>query len=127
MQLSKQNHLTCFIKKKKNNLFVSFYFLGKNEYYNLGYLTKQKSVEKSLTFLIEKIFSIIILKLKQYNLNYINLISNDKRFFKTNIIQLLFLNFTQYNIKLLKFTFSLNIPHNGCRQKKNVTLNKHYL
>lgn len=118
-------YITCFIKKKKNNIFINFYFLKKSQYYNLGTLTKNIT-EKPFFFIVEQIFSIIILKMKQYNIHYINLISNDKRFFKNNIISLLFLNFTKYNIKLLKFSFVLNTPHNGCRQKKNITLNKNY-
>lgn len=34
--------ITCFIKKKKNNIFISFYFGEKIEYYNLGTLIKNK-------------------------------------------------------------------------------------
>lgn len=125
--LNNMKFITCFIKKKKNNIFISFYFSKKIEYYNLGTLIKSKLSGLPMVFLIEKIFSLIILKTRQYNSKFINLISNDNRFFLRNIIQLLFLNFNKYGIKLLKFTFIINIPHNGCKQKKNVILKKRYL
>jgi hypothetical protein len=106
-----------YFKITCNNSFLILSYNQSIKIYSKGnFITKHTS--KSFSSVFELMFSKVVEILKKWNIYFIVLQSNKKQFFSKTTISLLFKNFLNYKIKILKFNFKIQISHNGCRLKK---------